>query len=109
MLPDGEYEIDLLVLGLDQSASATPMALRYGFVPDSMSQSAPLKLYRDETTCVLEAQSTSRKAASSVIFEVYSSGRGLETPVMVIRSTCPFVRGCWESKCCYSSFLTQSG
>ncbi|GBL52612.1 hypothetical protein ACI3LY_004882 [Candidozyma auris] len=69
MLPDGEYEIDLSVLGSDQSASATPMALRYGFVPDSMSQSAPLKLYRDETTCVLEAQSTSRKAASSVIFE----------------------------------------
>ncbi|KAL6015654.1 putative endonuclease lcl3 [Candidozyma auris] len=40
MLPDGEYEIDLSVLGSDQSASATPMALRYGFVPDSMSQSA---------------------------------------------------------------------
>lgn len=72
MLPDGEYEIDLSLLGHenDQTPANGPLALRYGFVPDSMSQKEPLKLYRDEQTCVLEAQLSLQKGkAPSVIFE----------------------------------------
>lgn len=72
MLPDGEYEIDLSLLGHenDQVPANGPLALRYGFVPDSMSQKEPLKLYRDDQTCVLEAQLSLQKGkVPSVIFE----------------------------------------
>lgn len=78
-ISDGEYDIDLLVLAYDTGSDSSrstqngPLALRYGFVPDSMSQTAPLKLYRDEKTCVLEAQLTNKLSKSgkppSVIFE----------------------------------------
>ncbi|KAF3986886.1 hypothetical protein FT663_02551 [Candidozyma haemuli var. vulneris] len=80
-IPDGEYDIDLSVLAYagdspDSAAGSSsngPLALRYGFVPDSMSQTSPLKLYRDDQTCVLEAQSSSKLhktgKAPSVIFE----------------------------------------
>ncbi|PSK35781.1 hypothetical protein C7M61_004262 [Candidozyma pseudohaemuli] len=72
MLPDGEYDIDLSVLGYENETATSngPLALRYGFVPDSMSQKEPLKLYRDDQTCVLEAQLSLQKGkAPTVIFE----------------------------------------
>lgn len=51
-IPDGEYEIDLLVL----DASDDPLvAFRYGFIPDSMDQSKPLTLFMTDQACVLEA------------------------------------------------------
>lgn len=73
-LADGEYEIDLSVL-LDPSSGSSPsssVALRYGFVPDSMDQTAPLRLFHNDRTCVLEAQAVQARAGTSaplIIFE----------------------------------------
>lgn len=51
-IPDGEYDIDLLVFETSQEPL---VALRYGFIPDSMDQSKPLTLFMTDQTCVLEA------------------------------------------------------
>lgn len=77
-IPDGEYEIDLLVF-----ASPNPepsLALRYGFVPDSMDQHGSLTLYKDDLVCILEApliDRLSRPGArlSPIIFEGISQQR----------------------------------
>lgn len=76
-IPDGEYEIDILAL-LQQNASREigpeSIAIRYGFIPDSMDQSKPLKLYQNNEICILEAQLIDRNTRAlskppSVIFE----------------------------------------
>ena len=67
-LEDGEYELDISVLLQNASTIDTPtstskdtsenIAIRYGFIPDSMDQSKPLKLYQKDQTCILKALST---------------------------------------------------
>ena len=67
-LEDGEYELDISVLLQNTSTIDTPtstskdtnenIAIRYGFIPDSMDQSKPLKLYQKDQTCILKASST---------------------------------------------------
>ncbi|RCK63334.1 hypothetical protein Cantr_09734 [Candida viswanathii] len=72
-LEDGEYELDISVLLQNASTSDTHsssssdngnhdnnenIAIRYGFIPDSMDQSKPLKLYQRDQTCILKAAST---------------------------------------------------
>ena len=73
--PDGEYEIDLLAL-LGNAPGAIPaaglLAIRYGFIPDSMDQSKPLMLYQKDNVCVLEAQllnNRPKNVPASIIFE----------------------------------------
>lgn len=67
-LEDGEYELDISVLLQNASTIDTPtstskdtsenIAIRYGFIPDSMDQSKPLKLYQKDQTCILKTLST---------------------------------------------------
>lgn len=75
-IPDGEYEIDVLaLLGSDNGAfPSDSLAIRYGFIPDSMDQTRPLSLYRNDNVCILEAQLVDKDPRStgkpsSVIFE----------------------------------------
>lgn len=75
-IPEGEYEIDILdLLGTGTNAgSAESVAIRYGFIPDSMDQSKPLTLYQEDDVCILEAQLLEQKSRTSgkslsVIFE----------------------------------------
>lgn len=63
-LQDGEYELD--VSGLFDSSNTTNLALRYGFIPDSMDQNQPLKLYQIDNECVLNVKSTD---GDEIIFE----------------------------------------
>lgn len=76
-IPDGEYEIDLLEL-LENSSQNHPdtnsMAIRYGFIPDSMDQSKPLRLFQNTDVCIVEAQLVDNNTRgvskpSSIIFE----------------------------------------
>lgn len=77
-IPDGEYEIDLLVLA--EAADPVPgnasLAIRYGFVPESMDQAQPLKLYQDDLMCLVEAQLTDKTRSAAdplpIIFEGFS-------------------------------------
>lgn len=71
-IPDGEYEIDLSVF--DEADDASAIAIRYGFIPDSMDQNSPLGLYQSEQVCIVEAQlvekaSKSGMRALPIIFE----------------------------------------
>lgn len=50
-IPDGEYTLDLLALG-----SGGAVAIRYGFVPETMDHSKPVNLYQSDSICILEAQ-----------------------------------------------------
>lgn len=61
-IPDGEYDIDLLVLGESPEAEfgASSLALRYGFIPDSMDQANPLTLFQQDEVCILEADLVER-------------------------------------------------
>lgn len=54
-IPDGEYEIDLLVLDNPSDGQGASMAVRYGFIPDSMDTKRSLKLYQGDLVCILEA------------------------------------------------------
>lgn len=67
-IPDGEYDIDLLVL---ESSHDPLVALRYGFIPDSMDQSKPLTLFMTDQACVLEAPLIEKPGAKllPIIFE----------------------------------------
>lgn len=71
-ISDGEYDIDLLFLG--SASPQSSLALRYGFVPDSMDQHASLNLYRNDQVCILEAPLIDKLARSGlkslpIIFE----------------------------------------
>ncbi|CAK9436862.1 uncharacterized protein LODBEIA_P13840 [Lodderomyces beijingensis] len=72
-LADGEYDIDLSILLNDEPAaagSADHIAIRYGFMPSSVDQTKPLKLYKRNTQCILEASSSSSSDPNkSVLFE----------------------------------------
>lgn len=75
-IPDGEYDIDVLaLLGNAAGALSTEsLAIRYGFIPDSMDQTRPLSLFRNDSVCILEAQLIDKDPRSSskpasVIFE----------------------------------------
>lgn len=79
-LADGEYDIDLLALGPDVSQYDSAFAIRYGFIPDSMDQSSPLRLFQDDLVCILEAQLTDKLAKTGVralpiIFEGVPQGQ----------------------------------
>lgn len=84
-IADGEYEIDLLLLQHDQpNSSSLPslVAIRYGFVPDSMDQKSPLRLYQNDQVCILEAQLVDRAGKTgvlpqSIIFEGVPQGQRL--------------------------------
>lgn len=67
-IPDGEYDIDLLVLG-DEDDSL--LALRYGFIPDSMDQTRAMSLFQTDRVCVVEAAVTERPGIKllPIIFE----------------------------------------
>jgi hypothetical protein len=65
-LEDGEYEIDLS--GLVDHPNNNSIALRYGFIPDSMDQKSSLKLYQIDSECLLSVQST-ESSKSNLIFE----------------------------------------
>lgn len=69
-LPDGEYELDVLTL-LDFSAihDTENVAVRYGFIPDSMDQTKPIRLYQNDLECFLKASSAEGSGAAPVIFE----------------------------------------
>ncbi|KAK6455389.1 RNA polymerase II transcription elongation factor-domain-containing protein [Scheffersomyces xylosifermentans] len=71
-LADGEYEIDLSALldippisGVNEDDN---IAVRYGFIPDSMDQSKPLMLYQNDKDCLLKA-STTDGTDQPIIFE----------------------------------------
>lgn len=84
-IADGEYDIDLLALLHDpQTTQGSPslVAIRYGFIPDSMDQKAALRLYQNDQVCVLEAQLVDKAAKSGVkaqpiIFEGVPQGQRL--------------------------------
>lgn len=81
-IADGEYEIDLLVLLASPEAPASLVAIRYGFIPDSMDQKAPLRLYQNDQVCILEAQLVEKTAKSGlraqpIIFEGVPQGQRL--------------------------------
>lgn len=63
-LKDGEYELD--VSQLFDTANTNNLALRYGFMPDSMDQSKPLKLYQMDNECVLTVKASD---GDDIIFE----------------------------------------
>jgi hypothetical protein len=65
-LQDGEYDIDLS--GLVDHPNSNNIALRYGFIPDSMDQKSSLKLYQIDGECLLSVQST-ESSKSNLIFE----------------------------------------
>ncbi|EEQ39079.1 hypothetical protein EJF18_40015 [Clavispora lusitaniae] len=67
-IPDGEYDIDLSVLGDEDDSS---LALRYGFIPDSMDQTRAMSLFQTDRVCVVEAAVTERPGIKSlpIIFE----------------------------------------
>ncbi|EAZ62932.2 predicted protein [Scheffersomyces stipitis CBS 6054] len=68
-LADGEYDIDLSALIETPSVSGNPdenVAVRYGFIPDSMDHTKPLTLYQNEQECLLRASSTD---GSDIVFE----------------------------------------
>ena len=58
-LEDGEYELDVSILldnpSTNNNSFNDNIAIRYGFIPDSMDQSKPLKLYQQDQTCILKA------------------------------------------------------
>ena len=58
-LEDGEYELDVSILldnpSTNNNSFNNNIAIRYGFIPDSMDQSKPLKLYQQDQTCILKA------------------------------------------------------
>lgn len=56
LLADGEYEID--VSALADLRDGDSFAIRYGFIPDSMDQLKPLKLYQTDKECLIQAQPT---------------------------------------------------
>lgn len=81
-IADGEYEIDLLVLLAAAESPSSLVAIRYGFIPDSMDQKAPLRLYQNDQVCILEAQLVEKAAKSGIraqpiIFEGVPQGQRL--------------------------------
>ncbi|WPK23659.1 hypothetical protein PUMCH_000901 [Australozyma saopauloensis] len=75
-VPDGEYDIDLsgLLASVQNAPSAESLAIRYGFIPDSMDQTKPLTLYQNDDVCILEAQLLEKNSKAAlkpvpVIFE----------------------------------------
>lgn len=81
-LADGEYEIDLLVLLPAVNNASTLVAIRYGFIPDSMDQKQSLRLYQNDQVCILEAQLVERTARlglkpQPIIFEGVPQGQRL--------------------------------
>ncbi|KAK6465188.1 RNA polymerase II transcription elongation factor-domain-containing protein [Scheffersomyces coipomensis] len=72
-LADGEYDIDLSGLIDVPSTSSNSfgqnIALRYNFIPDSMDQSKPLRLYQNDQSCLLKAKSTDGGDVKPIIFE----------------------------------------
>ncbi|GEQ69932.1 hypothetical protein JCM33374_g3608 [Metschnikowia sp. JCM 33374] len=72
-IPDGEYDIDLSVLGDSHiGLGDSSLAIRYGFIPDSMDQSSPLTLFQKDDMCILEANSVERPKQTGqppIIFE----------------------------------------
>lgn len=74
-IADGEYDIDLSVLvgnGAGSGPESASLAVRYGFIPDSMDQSSALHLYQGDQICILEALSTEKLKnidALPIIFE----------------------------------------
>ncbi|RLV94757.1 hypothetical protein JA1_001542 [Spathaspora sp. JA1] len=66
-LADGEYEIDLSsLLDLPSSTDDNNIAIRYGFIPDSMDQSKPVKLHQNKDEYILETTDSDNK---SILFE----------------------------------------
>lgn len=65
LLADGEYEID--VSALTELRDSDSFAIRYGFIPDSMDQLKPLKLYQTDKECLIQAQPTT--PGRPIIFE----------------------------------------
>lgn len=67
-LADGEYDIDVsqlfdTILPVNDHEN---IAMRYGFIPDSMDQRKPLTLYQNSLECVLRADSVDGKP---ILFE----------------------------------------
>ncbi|KAI5954463.1 hypothetical protein KGF54_002238 [Candida jiufengensis] len=75
-LADGEYEIDISVLLNETNNNSDDqelneyedIAIRYGFIPDSMDQSKPLKLYKHDQSYILQA-SSSEPNKKPILFE----------------------------------------
>ncbi|ODV77843.1 uncharacterized protein CANTADRAFT_26867 [Suhomyces tanzawaensis NRRL Y-17324] len=71
-LADGEYEIDLNeLLNISTIApinESENIAIRYGFVPDLMDQTKPLRLYQNDQECLLKANSN-EGPEKPIIFE----------------------------------------
>ncbi|KAK6204495.1 RNA polymerase II transcription elongation factor-domain-containing protein [Scheffersomyces amazonensis] len=72
-LADGEYDIDLSGL-IDVPTNSTNrfgsnIALRYNFIPDSMDQSKPLRLYQSDKDCLMKASSVDGGDDKPIIFE----------------------------------------
>ena len=70
-IPDGEYDIDLLVLK-DNVPENPSLAIRYGFIPDSMDQASPVTLFQNDDICILEAHLVDKVKQSGllpIIFE----------------------------------------
>lgn len=81
-IADGEYDIDLLLLLPAANNAQTLVAIRYGFIPDSMDQKQPLRLYQNDQVCILEAQLVERTARlglkpQPIIFEGVPQGQRL--------------------------------
>lgn len=82
-IEDGEYDIDLLILLESLPAPIMPLvAIRYGFIPDSMNQNGELHLYQNDLVCILEAQLVEKPVKSGVrsqpiIFEGTPQGQRL--------------------------------
>ncbi|KAI5970870.1 hypothetical protein CANMA_000030 [Candida margitis] len=68
-LADGEYELDLSILTDPNYVShdSENVAIRYGFIPDSMDQSKPVRLYQNDQQCILSALSS--ESDKPILFE----------------------------------------
>lgn len=69
MFPDGEYEITADSFNTESDT----IAIRHGFVPDSMNTSAPQRFYRDGSRCILIAQ-----PAVAANDPIYFEGKSLD-------------------------------
>ncbi|OBA18958.1 hypothetical protein METBIDRAFT_223494 [Metschnikowia bicuspidata var. bicuspidata NRRL YB-4993] len=89
-IPDGEYDIDLLVLDSPQTADVPSLAIRYGFIPDSMDQSNLLTLFQENEVCILEAHLIERANLSELVPIIFEGVPQRQRPTQSGASSVPY-------------------
>lgn len=93
-LEDGEYELDVSILldnpSTNNNSFNDNIAIRYGFIPDSMDQSKPLKLYQQDQTCILKA-TLSDSDPTPIFLKVYRNDIKLIILPVVIPIMMPII------------------